>query len=393
MTAYTTESALGEKQPIGDILSSDSHVIEPPDLWTARAGRRWEGHVPHVVDHDGADWWVIDGELAFSFAGGAQVGERHRDKSKLKATARFSDVAAGAFEPDAFVADNLSDGVVGAVVYPTNALLVYRTGDSALFSKLCEDYNQWLAAFCAAHPERLKGVAMINVDDPAAGPDQLEAARSLGLAGAMLPVEISDPGYGDDRFQPLWSAAEDLAMPLSMHLGSNRRRPGWSAGSFRRLTEADIVNFDYYVRRSLAQMIFGGVFERHPGLRVGAVEHEASWVPHFLERMDYLYEERTHRPGWHRFADQALPSDFFHRNVFVSFQEDPVALRLIDLIGAGTLTFGNDYPHTESTFPFSRERLQTLLSGLSPTDRALIVHDTTAKLYGFDHLRTAGGHG
>ena len=98
-------------------------------------------------------------------------------------------------------------------------------------------------------------------------------------------------------------------------------------------------------------MIFSGVFERYPKLQVGAVEHELSWIPHFLDRLDYTYTQRAPNDLWYRYKEDAVPSDYFHRNVFVGFQEDALGIRDRHIIGVDNLQWGSDYPHQESTFP------------------------------------------
>jgi hypothetical protein len=138
------------------------------------------------------------------------------------------------------------------------------------------------------------------------------------------------------------------------------------------------------VRESLADLILSGVFERHPGLHVGTVEHELGWIPFFLEQMDYTYTDRPVRGPWHRFPPGVLPSDFFHSNVFASFQEDRTGVRVRDVIGVGSLLWGSDYPHTEATFPRSREILGEMLAGLPRQEVAAIVSTNAAALYPVD---------
>jgi predicted TIM-barrel fold metal-dependent hydrolase len=135
---------------------------------------------------------------------------------------------------------------------------------------------------------------------------------------------------------------------------------------------------------SLAQIILTGVFERHPRLRVGSAEHELSWAPHFLDRLDYTYTQRAPRESWHRFKGDALPSDFFHRNVFLSFQEDHLGVRDRWIIGVQQLMWGSDYPHTESTFPRSRKILERILDGVPEGERREITSENVARLYHFD---------
>jgi predicted TIM-barrel fold metal-dependent hydrolase len=102
--------------------------------------------------------------------------------------------------------------------------------------------------------------------------------------------------------------------------------------------------------------------------------------------MDYTYRER-HEEATYRFKSDTLPSDFFHSNVYLSFQEDDIGIRLRDVIGVDQLMWGSDYPHAESTFPKSREILDRILEGVPQDEKARIVGTTTARLYGFDMER------
>ena len=130
-------------------------------------------------------------------------------------------------------------------------------------------------------------------------------------------------------------------------------------------------------------MIFSGVFERYPKLRLAIVEFELSWVPYLLDSMDYTYIERQEEASY-RFKNNMRPSDFFHSNIYLSFQEDAVGIRLRDVIGVDSLMWGSDYPHSESTFPKSMEILDHILDGVPQDERAKIVGSTAAKLYEFD---------
>jgi predicted TIM-barrel fold metal-dependent hydrolase len=135
-------------------------------------------------------------------------------------------------------------------------------------------------------------------------------------------------------------------------------------------------------------MIFAGVFERHPGLKLAIVEFELAWVPHVLSTMDYTYHER-HEEALHRFKGDARPSDFFRGHVFLSFQEDAIGIRLRDAIGVDNLMWGSDYPHSESTFPHSRKILAEILAGVPEDEQAKIAGGNAARLYRFDVGRLA----
>ena len=209
----------------------------------------------------------------------------------------------------------------------------------------------------------------------------------LGLAGAMIteyPLEARR--YDQPEYEPFWAAAEALGMPLSLHTATRRQGKIRGAGerTIRDATSRSTKAF--YPAISMCDMIFSGVFERHPGLRVAIVEFELAWAPHVLSSMDYTYRER-HEEALYRFKDGMRPSDFFHRNVFLSFQEDAIGIRLRDAIGVDNLMWGSDYPHSESTFPQSRKILAEILAGVPEEEQAKIAGANTARLYGFDVAR------
>jgi predicted TIM-barrel fold metal-dependent hydrolase len=366
------------------LISSDSHIVEPPDLWAERMDRRYRDRAPRVVEEDDGDWWFVDGVRTNSFQGGAQAGKRFESQEALRPAARFREVRPGAYLPGEYLRDNELDGVHVSVIYPTEGLQLFRVPDSDLLTAVFRAYNDWLVDFCRTDPTRLKGIALLNVDDVPAAVAELERTRRAGLAGAMLTVAPPDDrSYDRPEYEPLWAAAADLEAPLSLHVDTNRPAPGTTWDSNRTTRAALLANADHWVRLSLAHLIFSGVFERHPRLRVGSVEHELSWAPHFIDRLDYTYTQRARRVGWYRFETDALPSDFFRRNLFLSFQEDALGIRDRDLIGVDLLMWGSDYPHTESTFPRSRQILERILAGVPEADRRKITAANAARLYGF----------
>ena len=319
---------------------------------------------------------------------GAQTGDRfEKDATELITAAKFEDVRSAAYDPRRYLDENRSDGVLGQVIYPSEALLAFSIADSALCSATMRAYNDFIADFCSEDPSRLKGCGLLNVDDPQEAAAELQRIRERGLAGAMITVlPPADKPYDLAIYQPLWAMACDLDMPLSMHVATGRQQLSVdpSQESTRRVTEAAFYLQDHFVRKSIGEMIFGGVFERHPTLRIGSIEHEVSWAPFFLFQMDYCYTDRPLRGDWIRFKNDALPSSFFHQNCFVSFQEDTVGLRVRDVVGVENLLWGSDYPHTESTFPRSRQITAEVLQGVPEKEQRLILRDNTARIYGFD---------
>ncbi len=366
------------------IVSADNHVFEPPDLWTARIESEYRDRAPRIESMEDGDWWVCDGVKGQTMALGSQVGVRFESPEKLTLSDRFENVRPGGYIPEEHVKDMESDGIDRSILYPTAGQALFRTvPDGRLLSAVFSTYNEWIAEFCKPFPGRLFGIGMINLDDVHEGVRELERCADLGLVGALIPVfPPEEMPYDSEEYDPFWAAAQDLEMPLSMHIGTNRRT-GKEFSQLGGLRPAVLVNVDYYVRMSLAQMIFSGVFERYPKLHVGSVEMELSWVPHFLERMDYNHTQKPIQDYsyWRRFKNDLLPSDFFHRNVFLGFQEDGLGIRLRDIIGVDQLQWGSDYPHFESTFPRSRQILEDILAGCTDEEKAKITGGNAARVY------------
>jgi len=156
------------------IISSDNHVFEPPDLWTSRAKPAFKERVPQLVREYDGDWWFCDGHRVIGLSAGAQTGMRFETPEQLVRTTTFDKVRRGGYVPGEHLRDMDADGVDVSIVYPTVGLLMYSVPDSAFLSELFRGYNDWLAEFCRGEPKRLKGIAMINVDDVQEGVKELE---------------------------------------------------------------------------------------------------------------------------------------------------------------------------------------------------------------------------
>ena len=366
------------------VISSDNHVVEPIDLWTSRSESKFKDRVPHVERLKEDDWWVCDGRKITDVGSpGAQAGVRFEEPEKLSLGSKIEEVRLGGYIPEEHVKDMDLDGIDVSIIYPSVGLALYTfVPDSELLSSIFRIYNDWVGEFCGAIPERLKGIAMINLDDVKEGVKELERCAKLGFSGAMIPVyPPGDRPYDKLEYEPLWAAAQDLGMPLSLHIGTNRPGSGQEFIDIETMTAAFKSNVDHWVRMSLANIIFGGVFERYPKLQVGSVEMELSWVPHFLDRIDYNYSQRELGISGYQFKDGELPSDYFHNHVFLGFQEDALGIEMRNRIGVDQLQWGADYPHPESTFPRSRQILEEILVDCTEEEKAKIAGDNTARVY------------
>jgi predicted TIM-barrel fold metal-dependent hydrolase len=370
------------------ILSSDSHVFEPPDLWQTRIDAPFRSRAPRMERIDGADEIVVEADQVLSGIGLiSNAGARFEAPETISGRGRFEDVHQGGYDPQQHLRDMRLDGVAGEVLYPSQGLFYFRVTDTPLMSAIFRAYNDWLAEFCRTDPARLKGIAMINLDDVADGIAELERAARLGLAGAMITeYPLEHRRYDQPEYEPFWAAAAALGLPLSLHTATRRQGKIRGSGGKTLRDASSRATKAFYPALSMCDMIFSGVFERHPTLTLAIVEFELAWAPHLLSTMDYTYRER-HEEAIYRFKDGLRPSEIFHRNVVLSFQEDAVGIRLRDVIGVDNMMWGSDYPHSESTFPQSRKILAEILAGVPEDEQARIVGGTTARVYGFDVAR------
>ena len=360
------------------VISSDSHVMEPPDLWLAWMDPKFGDRIPRVVSEEDGDWWYCDGIKAQSFEAATQAGMRFEEPEKLSWKDTFDKVRLGAYIPEEHVKDMDLDGVDVGMVYPTQGFTLYSWQDSELLTEICRSYTEWVADFSNTVSNRLKGIGILNIDDIDVGIKGLKRCKELGLIGAMITVyPHQERSYDLPLYDPFWAAAQDLQIPLSMHVASNR--PALQILDLDEASPGQLMNFDYWVRMSLAQMILSGVFERFPKLVVGSVEHELSWVPYFLDRIDHHYTNAAYKG--HRFKNDMLPSDFFHRNVFLGFQQDAKGIRDRHIIGVDNILWGSDYPHQESTFPRSRQILEEILSDCTDEEKAKITGGNAERIY------------
>ncbi len=375
-----------------NLISADSHIVEPPDLYATRIEPKFRDIAPRLERHrtrQGREYdaWYLNGLRCGTVGSVIQAGKRFEAPGSLDFLGLWEDVKKAAYEPHAMIEELEVDGVWGACLQPSQGLFWYRLDDSALLTALCRAYNDWITDFCSADPKRLKGIAMLNVDDVDEACYELERCAKMGLVGAFIPVyPLPDRPYRHAIYDRLWWTAQDANMPLMLHIGTNRVGiPGCEFTiDINEITAAGFATMDHWVRYSLTAMIFAGVFERYPRLKVGSVEHETAWVPHWLQQMDFTCRERPLINQRWRSREGMLPSDYWQRNMFVEFMEDEIGIRLRDLIGTGNMLWGNDFPHAESTWPRSQQFLDRIFADAPEEARRKITADNAAKMFGFD---------
>ncbi len=361
------------------IISADSHVVEAHDLWQRYIDPPFRDRAPRLVR--GKDFDSLVGEEFNNEAIGVLAGCLRKD-DEVRAQGRWdTDVFPGGYDPEQRIRDLDIDGIDAEVLFPTVALTMYPISDPELLWALFRAYNSWLAEFCAASPDRLKGIAMLNHAPVDVAVAELRRGRDLGLVGAMLPLFPAEgSSYRDADLEPLWAAAAELGMPVHLH-SSTWRNADRSFFNVRSGTDR-LLNSPNQIQHVILDMVFSGVFDRHPALRVVSVENDAGWAPFLAERGDYWWHRHRRIMPSGEIVCLQPPSEYFRDNLRLTFMRDRTAILARDVIGVPSLLWGNDFPHHISTWPHSGDLIDEYRKELDPSEHAKIFCENARTLYG-----------
>jgi uncharacterized protein len=361
------------------MISADSHITEAPGTYVDYIDKKYKDTAPHLVrDPKLGDVFVIDGfNRPLQIGLVAAAGKKAEELAVWGA--KFENLHRGGWDPEARMLDQDRDGIAAEVLYPSIGMTLcnHRSVD---YKKACFDaYNLWLAEYCSPHPDRLIGLGQTAMRSVEEGIEDLRKMKALGFRGVMLPGNPGVSDYDDPIYDPFYEAAVDLKMPLSFHILTSHADTLKQRGPKINGLMAIIRG----CQDILGVFVFGGVFQRHPKLKVVCVEADAGWVPHFMYRMDHAYKRHRY---WLPPSGKLnkMPSEYFRENVYTTFQDDWVAFQMKDMCNIRRLLWANDFPHSDSTWPDSQELLRQHRQGLTDEEFKLIVHDNAAELYGLN---------
>ena len=359
------------------IVSSDSHVLEPHDLWTKRlAGSTYADRAPEMRG-DASEGYVFLSDGLDPFPIGL-AGAAGRPSDTLGPA---GEIREGGWETDARLVDMDADGILAEVLYPSVGMSVAQSKDRDYQLACIRAYNDWVAEFCDGSEGRLVGLALIPAIDIESSLAEIERTYALGLRGALIPAVPTEGHYGETRFDPFWAAFAERDWPVSFHVlaGGDGGDPTLGSG----IPLVGIMSPIHHMHATLGVMIFSGVFDRHPRLKVVSAEHDAGWVAHFGYRLDQMFD-RHHNWLASGVSLDLAPSGYLSKNVWYTFQKDPVAVETRGRVGVDRLLWASDYPHSDSTWPHSREVIARDFKGVPPDELQAIVGGNAAALYGIE---------
>jgi predicted TIM-barrel fold metal-dependent hydrolase len=364
------------------LISADSHVSEPTDLWVKGVDRRYRDRAPRLVenpkDPQGA-YFCYEGYAPHPIGIGLAAGKSPEELAGFLTKATYGDARPGGWDPAERMKDNELDGVEADVLYTTLGFRIFWIKDAGLQAECFRVYNDWLAAYCSYAPKRMAGMALISLYDPKAGARELERSVKKGLKGAMIWCSPpAEQPYSSEVYDPFWATAQELRVPISLHaITGMGRESQWEFTE--RYMRATVLAHE--VERSFSVLIFSGVLDRFPSLQIISAENNCGWIPYYLQRMDRAFD-RTRFAAGYKIA--LRPSEYFRRQMHCTYIDDFVGVANRHFIGVDRMMWSSDYPHQASSWPHSQEIVKRDFKDASEEDRFKITRGNVARLYGFE---------
>jgi predicted TIM-barrel fold metal-dependent hydrolase len=356
------------------VITGDTHAGAPIDVYREYLEPRWQGEF---------DAW----RGAYR-----NPAKKHLGSKKSKS-----------WDSAERLADLERDGVVAEVVFPNTVPPFYDKAFHVSPPPVPAQYerwqagirahNRWLADFCAEAPERRAGIGLIHLNDIEAALTDVEWIARHGLRGGVLlplpsPSDVHLAPLNSPVYDRLWAAIQDHGLVINQHSGQGSPHYGTDPGA----DALWVLEMPFFVQRGFCQLILGGVFERFPGLRYILTESGCAWAPGLLRRMDGVFMSmKAGATGEVDFSKSFVleqpPSFYAKRNCWygASFPS-PRDVDGRDFVGVDHILWGNDYPHYEGCYPYSRENMRLAFSGVDPAEVRRMLGENAAALYGFDLL-------
>lgn len=368
------------------IISVDDHVVEPPDMFDGRLPTKYADRAPRVIENDqGQEMWLFEGTEIPNFGLNAVSG-RPQEEFGIEPT-RFDEIRRGCWDIEARIDDMNAGGILASMNFPSFpqfcGQIFANTEDKDLALAVLRAYNDWhIEDWAGPHPDRIIPLAIVPYWDPELMAAEVRRVHALGvraLTWSENPEKLGVPSFHNEHWDPFWRACDELGMVICLHIGSSSavKLPSIEAPFMTMMNLQPTAVMD-----TAADLLWSRVIREFPNIRFALSEGSIGWIPYLLERADYVYEHHSRWTG-SDFGDK-LPSEVFREHFLACFIEDSAGLRLLDLIGSDIVCVESDYPHSDSTWPHSPERLARHMGGLDPETIADITHRNAMRHFDFD---------
>jgi predicted TIM-barrel fold metal-dependent hydrolase len=359
------------------LISADSHVLEPADLFETRLPANLRDRAPKLQDWNGGSAWIVADHDPVPLPATAKTGSGYRPGNVVDGSPiSYSDILPALINPAERIKAQEADSVDAEVLYPSAALWdsIKLLDDDELKLACVKAYNDWIAEFAAHDPARLIGVGKVpttSVEDARA---EVLRCKELGLRGLILDAFPSGGKVGGNPLDdPFWEAVNETGLPVTLHIAvgpTANTTPDGGVGPGMRPQMADAV----------LPLVASGVFDRFPNVRIVLAHGDAGWAMHWLEFNDMYYLRHRHLNTYTLANEDALPSEYIRTRVWFTFHHDRTAIKNRHNIGPAHLMWASHFPYDDSNWPDNRQQAVNVTAEAQDAQKAMMA-DNVARLY------------
>jgi predicted TIM-barrel fold metal-dependent hydrolase len=395
-------------QDLPKIVSVDDHVIEPPNVWQDRLPAKFKEVGPRVERHpvadmsfvggkfsyamgtEGplADWWLFEDKAIPHTRLSAAVGVPREEVTVTPIT--YDDMRTGCYEQKARLEDMDVNWTDAQMCFPTMPRFCGQTftemADKELGLLCVQAYNDWqVEEWCAGTDGRLVPLMIVPLWDPAGAAAEVRRMAARGVTATCfseIPAFLGLPSIHSGEWDPFFAACNETGVVVNMHIGSSSKMPSTSpdapplVGSTMTFTNCMM---------SIVDFLMSGVLVRFPNVKLAYAEGQLGWIPYILERADKVWHDNR---GWGGVGDSVPepPSTYYYRQIFACFFDDEFGLTegALAKIGERNILFETDYPHSDSTWPHTKEVATKLMGHLPDETVRRLVRGNAIELYQLD---------
>ena len=363
------------------VLDTDSHQMEPPNIWTDYIDTQYRDRAPRIGDIGGGkQGMLVEDEAVTKQTGSYPMDSKEFHAASVKAMKRFKTTRDSGFSAEARIDDMDKEGVDAQVLYPTvgGQILGKPFKDTELLAAVCRAYNDWSLEYCGIAPDRLCMAAMLPIQDPVLAIEEAQRTAQKGASCFYVrPNPVQGRNLYHESYESLWTALEELNKPVCIHDSGS---PYWPSFGERMDTHTSghIIAHPFEAMVAMMSLIWYGVIENHPNLKIVHVEADAGWLPYWLQRMEqhWGFSGNAEHP-----ALKKRPTEYFKSNFIVACRGDEMTLPSVcQLVGDDYISFNTDYPHPDGTWPQGMANLEE--QPLPEASIRKIFWDNAAPLFG-----------
>ncbi len=367
------------------LVSVDDHVVEPPDMFDGHLPDRYADLAPKAIRNEaGDDVWLYEGQELPNIGLNAVAGKPPEEYG-IEPTS-FAEMRSGCYNSSDRIADMDANGVLGSMCFPSFpqfcGQLFSRTEDKDVAIAMVRAYNDWhIDEWCGSHPGRFIPLAIPPIWSPELMADEVHRVAAKGCRAVTFsenPEKLGWPSYHSPHWDPFWRAVSDEGTVVCLHIGSSSQL---TITSIEAPINVMITLQPMNIVQAAADILWSRVMTEFPGVTFALSEGGIGWIPYFLERCDYVYE---HHQAWTGQDLPMRPSELFRERFITCFIDDAAGVKNRHDVGLDKITWECDYPHSDSTWPSSPERLAASLDGVPDAEIDAMTHLNAMRLFNFD---------